>query len=93
MVGLSQLLCWMWLSVAYVWLVMCVREIERERQASVSFEESQSGRRPSSSIAENVTIAENMNRGWRVCGLLVEEPVCLWPLSGRGHDNWVPFAS
>ena len=66
---------------------MCVREREGEGQASVGLEESQSGRRPSPSIAEN------MNLGWRVCGLLVEEPVCLWPLSGRGHENRVPFAS
>ena len=45
-------------------------------------------RRPSPSIAEN------MDLGWRVlCGLLVETPVCLWPLSGRGHENRVPFAS
>ena len=63
---------------------MRVCERERERQASVSLEESQSGRRPSPSIAEN------MNLGWRVCGLLVEDPVCLWPLSGRGHENRVP---
>ena len=79
--------------MASVWLVVCVREREGERQASVSLEESQSGRRPSPSIADNMTIAENMNLGWRVCGLLVEEPVCLWPLSGRGHKNRVPFAS
>ena len=34
-------------------------------------------RRPSPSVAENMSIAENMNLGWRVCGLLVEEPVCV----------------
>ena len=50
-------------------------------------------RRPWPSIDENMSIAENMNLGWRVCGLLVEESVCLWPLSDRGHENWVPFAS
>ena len=64
--------------MASVWLVVCLRVRERQRQASVSLEEGQAGRRPSPSIAES------MNLGWRVCGLLVEEPVCLWPLSGRG---------
>ena len=59
----------------------------------MSLEETQSGRRPSPSIAKNISIAENMNLGWRVCGLLVEEPVCLSPLSGRGHESRVPFAS
>ena len=73
------------LSVASVRLVGCVCEREGESQASVVLEESQSGRRPSPSIAEN------MNLGWRVCWLLVEEPVCLWPLSGRGHENRVPW--
>ena len=81
------------LSVASVWLVVCVSERKGERQASVSLEESQSGRRPSPSIAENMSVSENMNLGWCVCGLLIEEHVCLWPLSGRGHDNRVPFAS
>ena len=66
---------------------VCEREREGERQASVSLEESQSGRRSSPSIAENTNV------GWHVCGRLVEEPVCLWPLSGRMHENRVPFAS
>ena len=73
--------------MASVWLVVCAREREGERQASVSLEESQSGKRPPPSIAEN------MNLGWRACGLLVEEPVCLWLLVGRGPENRVPFAS
>ena len=77
----------MLLSVASVWLVVCERERGGGRQASVSLEENQSGRRPSPSIAES------MKLGWRVCGLLIEEPVCLWPLSSRGHENRVPFAS
>ena len=45
-------------------------------------------RRPSPSIAENMNL-----HGMRMCGLLVEEAVCLWPLSGKGHENRVPSAS